>query len=131
MGHKKILTPLAIYRCKMAFFLEGVTHSKSGVTRLSLVALITQKLDLSNEVHKVSELPLVFLEPVGVQRHTEPHFKGLIKLHLEAPSSRAWRYFFFAPCPLEGKPFYTYKCPKVPILSIRIVIDCVLCAHIC
>ena len=32
-----------------------------------------------------------------------PHFKGLIKLYREPPSSRGWRYFFFAPRPLETR----------------------------
>ena len=44
---------------------------------------------------------LIILEPVEVQRHTVPRFKGLIKLCLEQPRSRAWQYFFHAPRPLE------------------------------
>ena len=40
-------------------FQEGMAHNKSGVTPLSLVAPITHRFDLSNEVHNVSEFPLV------------------------------------------------------------------------
>ena len=50
---------LALFRCKMAFFKKAVDYNKSGVTPLSLVAPNTHRLDLSNEVHNVSKLPLV------------------------------------------------------------------------
>ena len=44
---------------------------------------------------------LTALEPVGVQRHNVPHFKGLIVLYLDSRSSRAWQHFYFLPRPLE------------------------------
>ena len=53
---------------------------------------------------------LVFLEPMGVQRLTVPHLKGLIKLYLEPLRWRAWRYFFFAPRPLEKSHFTPKNC---------------------
>ena len=44
---------------KMAFFQEGVTDSKSGVTSLNSFNPYRAWLDSYNEVHHVSELPLV------------------------------------------------------------------------
>ena len=38
-------------------------------------------------------------EPVVVQRHNIPHFKGLIKLYLDKDSSRAWQHFYLPPRP--------------------------------
>ena len=44
---------------------------------------------------------LAIFEPVGVQRHNVPHFKGLIVLYLDSRSSRAWQHFYLPPRPLE------------------------------
>ena len=48
---------------------------------------------------------LAILEPVGVQRHNIPHFKGLIVLYLYLRSSRAWHHFYYWPRPLEKSHF--------------------------
>ena len=48
---------------------------------------------------------LAIFKPVGVQRHNVPHFKGLIILHLDFWSSRAWQYFYYLPRPLEKGHF--------------------------
>ena len=120
----------------------GVVESKSAVTPLSFKNSTAAWLDLWNEVHYVSELPLVpkiravkldrskkifvlivnrtffsivqlwrlvFLEPVGVQRHTVPHFKGLINVDWKSSSSRSWQYFFLALRPLEKSHFTPIK----------------------
>ena len=38
---------------------------------------------------------------VGVQRHTLPHFKALIKLDWNQTRPRAWQHFYPPPRPLE------------------------------
>ena len=48
---------------------------------------------------------LAILEPVGVQIHNVPHFKGLIVLYLDLRSSRAWHHFYYWPRPLEKSHF--------------------------
>ena len=48
---------------------------------------------------------LAIFEPVGVQRHNVPHFKGLIVLYLDLRSSRAWHHFYYWPRPLEKSHF--------------------------
>ena len=37
---------------------------------------------------------LVFLDPVGVKRHTIPHFKGLMKLDWNQKRPRVWLHFY-------------------------------------
>ena len=60
---------ISFFKCKMAFIQEGVSHNKSVVTYYSLVARITHRLDLSNEVDNVSELSLVpKIQAVKVER---------------------------------------------------------------
>ena len=44
---------------------------------------------------------LVSLDPVGVQRYTVPHFKGLIKLDWNQKRPRAWHHFYYGSRPLE------------------------------
>ena len=60
---------------------------------------------------------LVFLVPVGVQRHTVPHFKGLIKLDWNQKRPRAWQHFYPLPRPLETGHFtpITAKCPRTNV----------------
>ena len=52
---------------------------------------------------------LVYLEPGGVQRHTVPHFKGLINANWKYSSSRSWQYSFLALGPLEKSHFTPIK----------------------
>ena len=40
---------------------------------------------------------LAIFEPLGVQRHNVPHFKGLIVLYLDSRSARAWQHFYLPP----------------------------------
>ena len=49
------------------------------------------------------------LEPLGVQRHNVPHFKGLIVLYLDSRSSRAWQQFYLPPRPFEKGHFREKK----------------------
>ena len=49
---------------------------------------------------------LAILEPVGVQRHNVPHFKGLIVLYMDSRSSRARQHFYLLPRPF-GKGHFT------------------------
>ena len=63
---------------------------------------------------------LAILEPVGVQRHNVPHFKGLIVLYLDSRSSRAWQHFYLPPRPLE-KGHFTPKMAKVAYIFLH---DC-------
>ena len=60
------------------------------------------------------------LEPVGVQRHNVPHFKGLIVLNLDWRSSRAWQHFYLPPRFLE-KSHFTPKKGQWAVYSAR---DC-------
>ena len=122
-----------------------MAHNKSGVTLLTLIVPNRYWLDLSNEVHNVSELQLVpkwqadkferlkktivlllkrtffsnvqlwrlvFLDPVGVQRHTVPHFKGLLKLDWNQKRPRAWQHFYPPPRPLEKGHFIRQNLKK-------------------
>ena len=45
------------------------------------------------------------LEPVGVQRHNVPHFKGIIKLYMDVKSSMTWHHFYYGSRPLEKSHF--------------------------
>ena len=44
---------------------------------------------------------LVFLEPMGVQRHTVPHFKGLIELYLDLQAQGRDSIFTFCHAQLK------------------------------
>ena len=60
---------------------------------------------------------LAILQPVGVQRHNVPHFKGLIVLYLDSRSSRAWQHFYLLSRPWEKGHFTpkTAKCPRISV----------------
>ena len=49
----------------------------------------------------LSNLTVVILEPVSVQRRCVPHLKGLIYVYLETPNWRAWHHFYYGSCPLK------------------------------
>ena len=52
---------------------------------------------------------MAILEPVGVQRHNVPHFKGLIKLYMDWESSWVWHHFYLLPHPSEKSHFTPKK----------------------
>ena len=52
---------------------------------------------------------LVFLDPVWVQRHTVPLFKGLFKLNLNQKRPRAWHHFICRSRSLKKSHFMREK----------------------
>ena len=47
------------------------------------------KLNDKKNVRFTTKTDMIFFEPVGVQRHTVPHFKGVIKLDWNQERPRA------------------------------------------
>ena len=127
---KMNMTPLAIYRYKMAFFkkysraLDPLRFKLAPIRLLKWHTLYSQTPSGSkntschrrkdkNSICLSKDLlrwiyflffqlwQLVFLEPPGLQECNVPHFKGLISANSNLKSSKAWQHFYLLLKPHE------------------------------
>ena len=112
-----------------SYWLQKYKPSKLKVKKKPFVLLLIQTFFSNVQLWR-----LVFLDPVWVQRHTVPLFKGLFKLNLNQKRPRAWHHFICRSRSLKKSHFMREKEQsyhiQVSIQAIKIWSNLVQCGPV-